>query len=542
MSRIRTSRAARLAGLAAPLLVGILVGFLPGLPAAAKLAGEPHALVIGIDRYRYGTSLKGAVNDARDIAQSLRAIGVEDLTVLLNEDATKDAIVRAWKEMMARARPGDRLVFTYAGHGSREPEHVAGSEDDGLDEVLLLGGFSDSGPGTRERILDNEFYWWLEEAGRKGLEVIFVVDTCHSGTLTRAIDPRAENITFRLADPYTITDDMLVLEMPAGQPPVAEEGQQHVTYLGAGQDNEKVPELWIQEKSGRTVKRGALSFMFARALEGAADDDGDGVLTRGELRRYVRENVRRLSGSRQTPAILPRGQDDHVVLALSPGATTAAAAAQATAALSDTRVAAIGLSAGEVGRLGRVLADATVVGPDQSAELTWHAPSGDVISHLGDLVARDIWLDDLQGVVDKWRALDAIRNLSSVRSLVMRMRPGDGIHHAGDIIRFEISELGFRYLTMFSLSGDGTVNYLYPFPQDNPLVHEDPYTLKLRVQPPFGADHLIAITSEEQPISLQKALGRLEGQRAGRTVPTLLQEHIADKKYRMGLQGLYTSP
>jgi hypothetical protein len=531
MSRIRTSCAARLAGLVAPLLIGCL----PALPAAAQLAGEPHALVIGIDRYRYGTSLKGAVNDARDIAQALRAIGVEDLTVLLDEDASKDGIVAAWKAMMARARPGDRLVLTYTGHGSREPEHVAGSEDDGLDEVLLLGGFSESGPGTAERILDNEFYWWLEEAGRRGLEVIFVVDACHSGTLTRTIDGRAEDITFRLADPYTITDDMLVLEMPTGL--AAEEDLPHVTYLGAGQDNEKVPELSIRETSGRIVKRGALSYMFARALEGAADADGDGVLVRGELRRYVRENVRKMSESRQTPAILPRGQDDHPVMALLPGARPA----QATAA-SDTQVAVVGLSAGEVERLGRGLAEATVVSPDRSPELTWHAPSGDVVSHLGDLVARDIGADDLQGVIDKWRALDAIRDLSSVRSLVMRMRPDDGIHHLGEIIEFEISELGLQYLTMFSLSGDGTVNYLYPFPQDAPRVQADPYTLRLMVQPPFGADHLIAITSEEQPIALQNALGRLEGQRAGRTVPTLLQEHLSGKRYRMGVQGLYTSP
>ena len=114
---------------------------------------------------------------------------------------------------MERARPGDTLVLTYAGHGGQEPARVAGSERDGLDEVLLLGGFRSSGPGTRERIPDDEFNRWFAEAGERKLRVIFVADSCHAGTLTRTVDPRAPAVSVRTAR-YTIGDDMLELEMP----------------------------------------------------------------------------------------------------------------------------------------------------------------------------------------------------------------------------------------------------------------------------------------------------------------------------------------
>ena len=106
--------------------------------------------------------------------------------------------------------PGDTLVLAYAGHGGQEPERVLGSERDGQDKVLLLGGFRSAGAGTRERICDDELNQWFSDAGGQGLPVVFVADSCHSGTLTRSIDARAPSQAIR-SSPYTITDDMLFL-------------------------------------------------------------------------------------------------------------------------------------------------------------------------------------------------------------------------------------------------------------------------------------------------------------------------------------------
>ena len=206
----------------------------------ARAAGRTRALVIGIDAYRHGTSLKGAVNDAEDIARTLRRIGVADVSVLLDDAASRDRITRAWRDLLARSAPGDLVVLTYAGHGSQEPERVAGSEADGQDEVLLLGGFSERGPGTRERLIDYELNQWLTDAGAKGVEVLFVADTCHSGTLTRSWDSRSGDALVRYSG-YVIEADELTLDLPAAAATVAADDLPHVTFLAGSQEYEKVP-------------------------------------------------------------------------------------------------------------------------------------------------------------------------------------------------------------------------------------------------------------------------------------------------------------
>ena len=125
--------------------------------------------------------------------------------VLEDEAATPRARHRRMAgDDSARRAHGDTLVLTYAGHGGQEPARVPGSERDGLDEMLLLSGFTSSGPGTRERIRDDELNLWFAEAGERGLRVIFVADSCHAGTLTRSIDPRAPAMAVRTAQYTTL--------------------------------------------------------------------------------------------------------------------------------------------------------------------------------------------------------------------------------------------------------------------------------------------------------------------------------------------------
>ena len=86
--------------------------------AAPASAAELYGLVVGIDDY-VGTAndLDGAANDAGDIAKSLTGAGAKEVVRLINDDASKDRIVAAWEGLVAKAKAGDTIVFTYAGHG-----------------------------------------------------------------------------------------------------------------------------------------------------------------------------------------------------------------------------------------------------------------------------------------------------------------------------------------------------------------------------------------------------------------------------------------
>ena len=516
------------------------------MPAAA--APAVRALVIGINAYQSLPVLGGAVGDARDVARALAGIGVRDLVVLEDAAATRARIVAEWRSLMERAVPGDTLVLTYAGHGGQEPERVRGSERDGRDEVLLLGGFAEHGAGTRERIFDDELNGWFMEAGAKGFRVLFVADACHSGTLTRALDPRVPPPVYRTAS-YTIADDLLAAWVP--EVPVDEGDLAHVSFLAAGQEHERVPELELPGSEGRPEPRGALSYMFARAVEGQADIDGDGVLQRGELWRYVRENVRMLSAARQTPNLLPNARSDEPVLRLiaespsiAPLPDPAPPAPEPDGPHQMLRLAILRAGAGDLAAVPDTLPGVQLVSIEESPDLIWDAEASQVITGLGDVAAHDVGLRDLPATVGKWRAMTTIRELSARASLRLRVFPHDGTHRRGTRIEVEVTGLRHPRLTLIGLSGNGVVHYLFPRPGDPERVTpQRPFRLPLVVTKPFGADHVVALSAATPLDRLNASLHRLDGQPAARQVAGLLAAAAAETDdWWSGVQGLFTAP
>ena len=541
-------------------------GLLCGLLAAAPGAGAQalRGLVVGIDDYAHIRKLEGAVNDARDIGEALAGLGVDDLTVLLDGDATRERIVAEWQGLLERAAPGDTLVLAYAGHGWQEPERVPGTEDDGKDEALLLGGFRTTGQGTRERIVDDELHQWFLDAGRKALKVVFVADACHSGTLTRTVDPRTR-LTYRYT-PYTAMEgDALALDLPeeaadtetekAGEGPLA-----HVSLLAAAQEHEKVPEIAVGGEM-----RGALSYLFARALRGEADVDGDGALRRDELWRFVRENVRMESESQQTPNLEPASRPGEIVLRLAPpppgpsaeGAASQEGAVSAAAADPDAPPGAVRLAVLHAGpdtlaAVRETLPDVRIVPDGAPSDLVWDVRARQVVTGMGGVAAHDVDLDALPGVVGKWVAVAAVRALSARASLRLRIAPHDGVHRGGSRIKVRVEELPHPRLTVFSLSGSGVVHYLYPRPCnlypkpcDDPadLAPGRPFALEADVTPPYGADHVVAVSAGSALDALNAGLRPLDGQvAAGRAAALLAAAKAGAAGWSSGVQGLYTAP
>src|SRR5262249_43775421 len=150
--------------------------------------GEVRALVIGIDAYQFVPPLRGAAADARDIEQALRNQDVRDLTALYDGAADRITVLRALGELMLRSRPGDLVVLSIAGHGVQEPEHVKGSQPDGLDNVFVLAGFTPkTAAGMQERIIGTEFNHVIKQFEARGAHVLFVADACYGGGLVREI-------------------------------------------------------------------------------------------------------------------------------------------------------------------------------------------------------------------------------------------------------------------------------------------------------------------------------------------------------------------
>src|SRR5262249_42350008 len=146
----------------------------PVLPVAAPGEGAVRALIVGINDYVELPNLRGAVADARDLEATLKKASVQDLTIFINRNATRRAIEDAMMQLIARTRAGDLVIIAFAGHGAQQVEQVKGSEPDGMDEVFVLSNFRRAGPGTAERILDNEINAWLMQLEQRGAVVLFI--------------------------------------------------------------------------------------------------------------------------------------------------------------------------------------------------------------------------------------------------------------------------------------------------------------------------------------------------------------------------------
>jgi len=148
------------------------------------------ALLIGIDRYpNFGSEwqLEGCGNDVAIMRDTLsRRFGFTDeqITVLRDEQATRDGILAAMEALVQRAGKDDEVVFFYSGHGSQQPDGPEKDEADGKDETLVP---YDSGriPLENRDVTDDEIYLWLLRLTAKTPFVTLIFDCCHSGTILR---------------------------------------------------------------------------------------------------------------------------------------------------------------------------------------------------------------------------------------------------------------------------------------------------------------------------------------------------------------------
>jgi len=517
--------------------------------------GQVRALVIGIDGYQHVRPLKGAVSDARDIENSLRRLGVSDLTTLIDERADRDSVLRALDGLIRRSRRGDLVLLSIAGHGAQEPERVKGSQPDGMDSVFLLPGFATSYEGSKQRIAGAEFNHFIKLFEQRGARVLFVADTCHGGGLTRDADPRAAEMSFRQVPLYRIPNDAYVPISTTADAFLTELDFDKSTFLAAVDRKTKAPEVHVPGIEGY---RGALSYAVARALEGSADADRDGKVTLKELFTYVRQVVYQLSDQRQNPVTLnspSRNIDRDVAFELTravrivdaasepakPAASSAApVAAPAQSGSLPVRIASLDGQAGRFAGLNPREAPFEVVAPSQAPELVWDPANGDVLAGA-DVIAYRMSKDDLPSAIDRAAAVRALKLLAAKSPQAIRVAPDDKLHHNDTKVSVEITGVANRALVLFNIAGDGTVQLLYPVGADQSIIKTAEYRLPVRVQQPFGSDQVVAITSEQPMAALEQSLRALNQRRSALQALKLVERYWPVDG-RIGSTGIFTAP
>ena len=217
----------------------------PGLPRQARVPGGAHviALLVGVSDYGGRTSpLPNTDTDARELYNSLRSAGLlhPASQLLVNEEATTKNVANAFSRAAAQAGPNDMFLFFFSGHGNQVDVPVSAAELDGRAETIEL---------YDEAMTDAQLRPMFSRV--RGRMSMVVLDSCFSGGFRSLID--------------------------------------RPNVMGLFSSEEDLTSL----VADRFKAGGFLSYFLRAGLNGEADDDGDRIVTAGELSTYVRRRFRR---------------------------------------------------------------------------------------------------------------------------------------------------------------------------------------------------------------------------------------------------------
>jgi len=237
------------------------------VPTPTVPRGKTYALVIGISRYQSSSSisLKYADADANAFAQFLatpRGGGAETY-ILTNQMATAAAIRNNLQRITRQASPSDSIVLAIAAMGVAQPK-----------ESYLMGYDSEPEDLESTGISLSELRSVLEQA--RTASTIAYLDLCHAG----AIGVLQRNDFRKLG--------AAIGTINTGRTPefiFAATSQSGVAFEGANFGG----------------GHGAFTYFVLRGLNGDADLNHDGQVTRDELVSYVRNQVAQSTVKRQIP-------------------------------------------------------------------------------------------------------------------------------------------------------------------------------------------------------------------------------------------------
>jgi len=228
------------------------------------------ALVIGIDKYQNVQKLNYAVDDAESIKEILEDsfhFPSDNISILINEEATKQNILKSFSEITKNAKGNDRVLVFFAGHG----------------ETMDLPGGGEMGyllpvDGDREDLYLSSI--GMDELKKlslmsKAKHVLYLIDACYSGIAA---------IGSRSLEPEKTPD--FINKVTKFQ------SRQVITAGGRGEKVIEKPE-WGHS---------AFTLNLIRGLkDGAADYNGDGFITATELGMFLSDKVSTDSENQQTP-------------------------------------------------------------------------------------------------------------------------------------------------------------------------------------------------------------------------------------------------
>jgi hypothetical protein len=227
------------------------------------------AVVIGINDYITAPKLKYAVRDAEEFTEVLvnyYGFKRENIVKLINREATKENITKAFDKLRSVADKEDRVLVFFAGHGITVPL------PDGREKGYILPV-----DGSQDELITSAISTdQLNEISQliKAKHLFFIMDACYGGLIFARAQPISPSAL----------DYLEVISTRRARKALTAGGRDQ-TVLDTGPGGHSVFTYYlIDGLKNRT-----------------ADLNGDGIITSGELNEYVAPRVTAESNRSQTP-------------------------------------------------------------------------------------------------------------------------------------------------------------------------------------------------------------------------------------------------
>jgi hypothetical protein len=220
------------------------------------------ALVVGVGRYAHMPTLKYTDDDAYHFYSFLKspeggALKDEQVRVLIDEDATRDNILRTMRQLFMKADENDVVMLYFSGHG--------------LEGSFIPVDYD----GFNNKLQHEDIKAIFEES--KAKHKVCMADACFSGSL---LAMKAANIDVALDKYYK------EFESTKGG----------MALLMSSKSQE-----YSLEDHG--LRSGIFSHYIIKGLKGEADTDKNKIITIKELYDFAYKNVKTYTAGAQTPSI-----------------------------------------------------------------------------------------------------------------------------------------------------------------------------------------------------------------------------------------------
>lgn len=225
-----------------------------------------YGLFVGLNYAGTDFELGGCLSDAGDYYEKFSP-HCNDSAKLVEADATKQKILGHLGVLVGALKYRDQLIFTYSGHGTWVPDK-SGDEPDGKDEALCPWDCQEN------LILDDELQAIFKKRV-KGSKIIFITDSCHSGTVFKMFGERRTESRIKFIPPQQLLSGKKELDaikkaervLSACVVKIDNKPVSGIIHFGGCQDTEYSYDAEFDGKPN-----GAFTYNFMKAMKTVVED------------------------------------------------------------------------------------------------------------------------------------------------------------------------------------------------------------------------------------------------------------------------------